>query len=108
HAAQRPDWVADDAVSCEPVSGSKFPANREINREFRRIRPSIAVFVSDRRADSMAYSGIPYATEQGIFKCISGNLFRETGKSSQATAKPLTCSVRTPCVHHRADANAFR
>jgi hypothetical protein len=26
--------MADDAVSCEPVSGTKFPANREINREF--------------------------------------------------------------------------
>ena len=68
NAPQRPDCVADDAVSCELVSAPNSLANREINREFRRTRPSIAVFVSDRRADSMAYSGIPYATEQGIFK----------------------------------------
>ncbi len=28
-----------DAVAVEPVSASDFPANREINRENRRIRP---------------------------------------------------------------------
>src|SRR5262249_19370117 len=50
----------------------------------------------------------PTQPNREFLKCISGNLFRETGKSSQATAKPLTCAVRTPCVHHRADANAFR
>jgi hypothetical protein len=35
--------------------------------------------MSDQRADSMPYSGIPYATEQGIFKRVSGNFFRGTG-----------------------------
>jgi hypothetical protein len=28
------DCVVADAVDLEPVSASKFPANREINREF--------------------------------------------------------------------------
>jgi hypothetical protein len=28
---------------------------------------SIAIFMSDQRVDSIVYSGIPYATEQGIF-----------------------------------------
>src|SRR6266478_1323610 len=41
----------------------------------------IAIFGSDQRADSITYSRIPYATEQGIFKCVSGNFFQETGKS---------------------------
>jgi hypothetical protein len=68
--------VAEDAVSYEPV----FPLNREINREFRRIRPSVAIFVSDQRADSIVYGRIPCGTEQGIFKCVSGNFFRGTGK----------------------------
>src|SRR5213080_2164727 len=57
----------------------KFPANREINREFCKIRPSAAVSVSDQRADSMASSQIPYATEQGISKAISGNFSQITG-----------------------------
>jgi len=53
--------------------------NREINREFCRIRPSTAIFVSDQDADSIAYSRIPYAAEQGISKDVSGKIFRGTG-----------------------------
>jgi hypothetical protein len=45
----------------------KFPANREINREFCRFRRSAAILASSRRANSMTSSEIPYATEQGIF-----------------------------------------
>jgi hypothetical protein len=86
----------------EPVSTPKFPANREINREFRKIGPSIAVCVSDRRADPMTYSGIPHATEQGIFKCVSGNFFRGTGNSiggSSETCRNLkTPNSRAACV----------
>jgi len=36
--------VAADAVAVEPVSTPKFPANREINREFRRIRSLYEIF----------------------------------------------------------------
>jgi hypothetical protein len=32
-----PDFVVADAVVVEPVSTAKFPANREKNREFRRV-----------------------------------------------------------------------
>src|SRR5437899_1142220 len=45
----------------------------------------------------MASSQIPYATEQGIFKCVSGNFFRGTGKFNQAIAKPLNCGL-TPIL----------
>jgi hypothetical protein len=71
--------VAEDAVRCELVSAIKFPANREINREFCWIWPSTAIFVSSQRADSIAYSGIPYTTEQGISKDVSGKIFQGTG-----------------------------
>src|SRR5262249_50477840 len=75
------DWLADDAVSCERTSlHTKFPANREINREFRRIRPSTAISASNQRANSKACSQIPYATEQGNFAAITGNFFGITGK----------------------------
>ena len=58
--------------------GSRGPLqNREFNREFCRIRPSTAIFVSDQRADSIVYS--PYATEQGISKHVSGKIFPGTG-----------------------------
>src|SRR5262249_8404509 len=67
------------AVGCELVSASKFPANRENNREFCRNRPSVAIFVPNEPAASIAYNGIPYATEQGISKRVSGKIFQETG-----------------------------
>jgi hypothetical protein len=104
--------VAVDAVRIELVSTLKFPANREINREFRKIRPSIAIFVSDHRANSRAYSRIPYATEQGISKRVSGNVFRGTGILTERAAKPakphtglavatmhpLTAQIRCPLL----------
>ena len=43
-----------DAVQVEPVSTSEFPANREINRELRRIRPLDAISIADTRANSEA------------------------------------------------------
>src|SRR6266705_3113374 len=39
---------------------TKFPDNREINREFYKIRASAAIFVTDRPENSKAYSKIPY------------------------------------------------
>jgi hypothetical protein len=61
-----------DAVGCEPVSNLKFPANREINREFRQIggfqRPKALISA----ADSSAYRQIPYSSEQGIFFARTG------------------------------------
>ena len=56
-----------DAVAVEPVSIPKFPANREINREFHQIRPLGAILRADTREDSKTYNEIPYATKQGIF-----------------------------------------
>jgi hypothetical protein len=37
--------------SCETVYTSQFPANGEINREFRRIRVLSAILKADTRAD---------------------------------------------------------
>jgi hypothetical protein len=56
-----------DAVTYEPVSTPKLPANREINREFRRIRTFGVNLKADTHANSEVYSKIPYSTEQGIF-----------------------------------------
>ena len=68
-----------DAVLVEPVSAPKFPANREINREFRQIRLLGAILPADTRANSEACREIPYATEQGIFAKGTGNLHPRTG-----------------------------
>jgi hypothetical protein len=60
-------------------SPPKFPANREINREFRRIRALGAILIADTRANSEACSEIPYATEQGVFVKEQGIWTREQG-----------------------------
>ena len=56
-----------NAVAIEPVSGPKFPANREINREFCRIRPHEAIFAPAQAANSMPCREIPYANGTGNF-----------------------------------------
>ena len=76
------DCVVADAVAIEPVSAARFPANREKNREFRRIHPLGAILKADTRANSEACSEIPYATEQGIFSEDQGILAQEQGISA--------------------------
>src|SRR6516165_4042556 len=41
----------------------------------------------DQRANSIAYSRIPYATEQGIFAAITGNFFGITGNLIERAGK---------------------
>ena len=53
---QPPECVVVDALQIEPVSKLKFPANREINREFCRFRPSCTIFAPNRRANSVVCS----------------------------------------------------
>ncbi len=77
--AVRDGMVAADAVAVEPVSTPKFPANREINREFYQIRPPCEILKANTRAISMPFSQIPYATEQGIISAEQGILVQEQG-----------------------------
>jgi hypothetical protein len=61
--------------------------------ELVEIPLSTAIFMSDQRADSIAYSRIPYATEQGIFRDVSGKFFQETGnliEQHSETAEPAS------------------
>ena len=44
-----------------------------------QIRPREAIFARRQPANSMVCSKIPYATEQGIFRAITGIFFEEQG-----------------------------
>src|SRR5215203_2531452 len=79
---QRLNWLADETVHCEPVSASKFPANRETNRDFCEFGPNSAIRASNRAASSMPCSQIPYATETGNYFHETGNYVRRTGNFS--------------------------
>jgi hypothetical protein len=61
----------------------------KITGNFAESDHSPTIFMSDQYAEPIAYGRIPYATEQGIFKGVSGNFFKEQGIS---TAEPLVCS----------------
>ena len=61
----------------------EFPANREINREFRRIPPRGAILTADTRANSEACSEIPCSAEQGIFAKEQGICMQRTGNFSR-------------------------
>src|SRR5215813_8103079 len=77
----------------ELVSTPNSLLTREINREFRRIRPSTAISASNQRANSRACSQIPYATEQGIFAAITGNFFGITGKFNPGETKAIVSAL---------------
>jgi hypothetical protein len=61
------DCVVADAVQVEPVSTPKFPANREINREFFNFGSDCGSEVAIRPMIQRAWGEIPYSTERGIF-----------------------------------------
>ena len=66
-----------DAVLVEPVSTPKFPANREINREFCQIRTHCEILKANTRTNSKTFSQIPYAKEQGIILAKQGILAQD-------------------------------
>src|SRR5215469_525012 len=79
HSPQRPHCVADDAVSCELVSAPNSLLTGKLTGNFAESDPSTQILASDQHADPIAYSGIPYTTEQGISERISGKRFQVTG-----------------------------
>src|SRR5450759_1044295 len=60
------EGLAADAVVVEPVSTTKFPANREKNREFFNSKHCSRLRWPTSPMISMILSQIPYSTEQGI------------------------------------------
>ena len=68
-----------DAVAVEPVSTPQFPANREINREFRKIMTSGA----SETVNIDVVTGLPmrisYSTKQRIISAKQGILVQEQG-----------------------------
>jgi len=69
-------WWMQPASNRSPP---QIPANRENNREFRGNSRSAAILAPNQRANPRVCNQIPYATEQGIFKPVSGKSFQGTG-----------------------------
>jgi hypothetical protein len=59
-----------------------------------------------QRADSIVYGRIPCGTEQGIFKCVSGNFFEEQGNLIYSPTVPIAKRSDQPLTS--TDSRAFR
>jgi hypothetical protein len=81
--------VVADAVAVEPVSTPKFPANREINKEFGKIWPQRLFLVSIRRMNLMTCRKIPCGKEQGINFMRTANFCTGTGKNIPSRVVPV-------------------
>jgi hypothetical protein len=78
--------VVAHAVKVEPVSIAQFPANREINRDIRRIRPRETI-LNRRHASKIT------DLQQNSLISRTGNYFEETGNFTQRTgnfSRPVT------------------
>jgi hypothetical protein len=75
------DSPLEEAVSSEPVSESlKFPVSRENTGNFIDSRLRSASTAAKKGIKPEPYGPIPYASEQGIFCGLAGNLNRRSGK----------------------------
>ena len=102
------DCVVADAVQVEPVSTPNFPANREINREFRQISPLFDIFEAKTQANSKAFGRIPSKNRTGNCFGGTGNSAARTGNfTGQKKCCRIRFSARTP-MWMQASLNARR
>jgi hypothetical protein len=82
------DSLLEEAVSSEPVSEAKFPASREFTGNFIESGLRGASTAAKTRVKPDPYGPIPYASEQGIFYGLAGNLNRRSGKFPPSSGNP--------------------
>ena len=80
------DCLVADAVQVEPVSAAKFPANREKNREFRKIvasrAPEIPIVPRHRASDANSL-----LNRTGNYFGRTGNLDARTGNFTNESSR---------------------
>src|SRR5215207_8372503 len=86
---------------------TKFPENREFNREFFNFGPFSAILATNRRGNPMACSKIPDAAEQGIFSPGTGNLAARSGNFRARAGNVARCVPHVISVTDKADHEAL-
>jgi hypothetical protein len=79
--------------SSEPVSEGKFPANREIYREFYENWAVWQKIARENAAKSVSCKTIPYKMKQGINLRRTGNLFSRAGNCPPGVAAFVIADV---------------
>ena len=85
---ERTAWLTmQSAANQSPRQNSLLTG--KLTGNFAESGHPTAIFVLHQRVDSIAYGRIPYLTEQGISKCVSGNFFEEQGNLIKQRKRPL-------------------
>jgi hypothetical protein len=71
----------------KPPSTAPFPANREINREFRKFRASAAISASNQRANSKACKPNSLRNGTGNFCSPNREFFRDNREFNRASSE---------------------
>src|ERR1700730_12568403 len=77
-----------EGVTSELVSEAKFPASREVTGNFIESGLGGASTAAKKGIKPKPYRPIPYASEQGIFYGLAGNLNRRSGKFPPSSGNP--------------------
>ena len=89
------DSPLEEAVSSELVSEAEFPASREFTGNFIDSGLRGASMAAKKGIKSERYEPIPYASEQGIFCGLAGNLNQRSGKFLPSSGNPLSSAIWT-------------
>ena len=82
------DSPVEEGVTSELVSEAKFPASREFTGNFIESGLGGAPTAAKKGIKPKPYRPIPYASEQGIFYGLAGNLNRRSGKFPPSSGNP--------------------
>jgi hypothetical protein len=91
--------MADETVKGEPVCEGKFPANREIYREFYENRAVWQKIARENAAKSVSCRTIPYKMKQGINLRRTGNLLSRAGNLQRLAGKLPASFLHRGCGH---------
>jgi hypothetical protein len=83
---QTPRWRRQSRAN--PSLNAEFPASREFTGNFIDSGPHGASTAAKKGIKSARYEPIPYASEQGIFCGLAGNLNRRSGKFPPRSGNP--------------------
>jgi hypothetical protein len=89
HAVQRLDWLADNAVHCEPVSALHFPANRELIRKILQTRPAATSWMRLVGGRIQRFAAkFPTDWKREFLDAYQGKILQQQGNVAAAIAGP--------------------
>src|ERR1019366_7352651 len=93
---RRPDWLADEPVSGEPVCGANSLLTGNLTGNFTKIGPFGETLPRQNAAESVSCRTIPYKMKQGINSRQTGNLLSRAGNLQRLAGNCPPCAGISP------------